>query len=98
MAVVIVVVVCGLVAMVASCFVWKRRKNHLRDKTLSVAAPSLGCSAPEAIVVQQPTPVTHSPCSLDYSVFRLVFRLPFRKQISNQQWRTTIDDDLHSHK
>ncbi|KAK4026366.1 hypothetical protein OUZ56_015369 [Daphnia magna] len=70
MAVVIVVVVFGLVAMVASCFVWKRRKNHLRDKTLSVAAPSLCCSAPEAIVVQQPTPVTHSPCSLDYSVFR----------------------------
>ncbi|XP_046642815.1 fibroblast growth factor receptor-like 1 [Daphnia pulicaria] len=67
-AVVVVVVVCGLLAMVVSCFVWKRRKNHLKDKSLSASAPSFCPSVPEAIIIQQPTPVT--PTLPDYSVFR----------------------------
>jgi hypothetical protein len=67
-AVVVVVVVCGLFAMVVSCFVWKRRKNHLKDKSLSASAPSFCPSVPEAIIIQQPTPVT--PTLPDYSVFR----------------------------
>nr|CAH0109858.1 unnamed protein product [Daphnia galeata] len=67
-AVVVVVVVFGIAAMVLSCFVWKRRKNHLKDKNLGGSAPSFCPSVPEAIVIQQPTPVT--PTLPDYSMFR----------------------------
>lgn len=66
----IVVVICGLAGMVASCFVWKRQKNNLKDKILSV--PASCSSAPEAIVVQQAPQETHPPSLPDYSIFRLV--------------------------
>lgn len=59
--VVVTVVVCGVAGMIVSCFVWKRRKNHLRDKTLSL--PS--CAH---LSSQQPLPSPAPPTN--YIAFR----------------------------
>lgn len=83
-AVVVVVVVCGLAGIVASCFVWKKRKSHLKDKVLNSPSTVL---VPDSAMVNQRhqrgaaaaaappllTPLLPAPfpaSASDYSAFR----------------------------
>lgn len=85
-AVVVIVVVCGLAGMFASCFVWKRRKSHLKGKALNGPSPPPSASSPSSrpestsvVVGVQPgstgasSPLLPAPLpspASDYSAFR----------------------------
>ena len=56
--------------MVTSCYVLKRRKNHLKGKTLTIS-PSPDAPVPDSIVVETTAPTAALQNITDYSSFRL---------------------------